>query len=284
MSSESMQPVSRELTQAKFLSLLFDEHEASCFTESEHGYRVNMAPASNDLFFCINALHPSRDLAPIKDWHREDLPRRADANVVTHRNFLIELDDMPLSEQIEYVTSRVPVSSIVYSGGKSYHFIVSLEKAVESDKYKELARRLHKLLPKADRACKNASRLSRLPGVIMPETNKMQTLTELRNRIPNIEFEAVLPILAPRKKVNNIKYLESVPSLVLEACVFPDDIIEKYNLGGRNAFFFWLYNRMEEANMSEQRREDYVEQAYENLRDVSGFGIEEARSAARLVQ
>ena len=268
----------------RFLALLFEPGQASCFTRSEYGWRVSLAPKYDDLFFSINALHGQLDLAPVKDWHKEHQPRRADANVICHRNFLLELDDVPLDEQVDYVTNLVPVSSIVYSGGKSYHFIISLTEAVTAEKYKELAKRLHSLVTKADPQCKNPSRLSRLPDVTRPETGKAQALIELRNRIPLAELEAVLPTLEKKKKSRNLANVDYVPQLLLEACIFPDDIMERFNLQGRNLFFFWLYNRMNEADVSDDLRERYVETAYENLRDVSDFSLEEARSAARISQ
>jgi hypothetical protein len=275
-----------KFSRTAFLELLFDEGQASCFTESPHGYKVHMTPAKDDLFFCINALHPTEDLAPTKDWHSQYRPRRADANIVCYRNFLLEMDNMALDAQIKYVTDLVPVSSIVYSGGKSYHFIISLETAIDAETYRTWAKRLHLLVKEADPQCKNASRLSRLPDVVRPETGKTQELIELRTRINNSELEGILPELPvkPKVKYSAENKLNYVPQLVMEACIFPDDIMDRFELGGRNAFFFWLFNRMNEAQVAEGLREDYVERAYSNLRDVSDFSLEEARSAARLQQ
>lgn len=270
------------LDQERFLSTLLDDGQASCFTESPNGYKVHHAPKPEDLFFCINALHPTQDLAPVKDWHSQYKPRRADANVVCHRNFLIELDDVPLERQISYVTEKVPVSSIVYSGGKSYHFIISLERPVEPKLYREYARRLHKLLPRADKACKNASRLSRLPNVIRPETGKLQRLYMLGQRVPNKEFVELLPELEPKRIYTQTERARYIPVLLADACTDPDEAIRRYNLGGRNAFFFWLHKRMEEAAFTEEQQALFVEQAYTNLQDVAGFTWEEACSAARM--
>lgn len=276
---------SRLDAQLPFLELLFNVGEASCFTESPYGWKVSLGPRAEDLYFCVNALHGQKDLAPVKEWHKEYQPRRADANVVSHRNFLLELDEVPLDEQVKYVTDLVPVSSIVYSGGKSYHFIISLTEPVSATKYKELARRLHRLVKKADRQCKNASRLSRLPGVWRPDTGKKQELVELRSRIELSDLEAVLPEEEKRKSSKpSADKLAYVPQLVIEACIYPDEVMERFNLEGRNLFFYWLFNRMNEANIPLSSRESYVERAYENLRDISDFSLEEARQAARLTQ
>lgn len=271
------------LSRSKFLELLFESNQASCFTESPHGYKVSMAPSAGDLFFCINALHPTQDLAPTKEWHSQYKPRRADSNVVCYRNFLLELDEVPLTEQIAYVTNLVPVSSIVYSGGKSYHFVISLEEPVSAKEYRSIAKRLCKLVDKADPMCKNPSRLSRLPDVFRPDTGKKQELVEIRSRVPNSELLGLLPEEQKlERKYSSSSKLQYAPQIVIEACIFPDEVMERFNLQGRNLFFFWLYNRMNDAQIPDTSREEYVERAYENLRDVSDFSLEEAKQAARL--
>ena len=109
---EMMAALSSE-TRQQFLSLLFDAGEASCFTNTARGITVRSYPLDTDLFFSINPLDGEKDTAPTKDWHAADKPRRADVNVTAYRNFLIELDDMPLNKQRDYVAAVFPVSSIV---------------------------------------------------------------------------------------------------------------------------------------------------------------------------
>lgn len=267
-----------------FLNLLFSEGAVTCFTESPYGYKVRTAPYPKDLYFCINELHPSRDLNPTKDWHSEFSPRRADCNVVTFRNFLIEIDTMPLSDQIAYVKSRVPVSSIVYSGGASYHFIISLETPLATyEEYMDVAKRLLMLLPEADSACKNPSRLSRLPGRVRPETDKMQDLIYLNGRIQNDLLIARLPELPERSTRIYTKDEKRayVTPLILEAIHEPDAVMQRTGMG-RNRFFFWLYNRLEDVSASQELREKYVTTAYNNLKDIEDFTFDEALQAARL--
>lgn len=270
---------------ANFLDTIFDLSQVTCYTDTPHGYKVRANPKDTDIYFCINALHPYKDLQPTKDWHDNAVPRRADCNVVCYRNFLIELDDMPLEEQIEYVTSKVPVTSIVYSGGSSYHFIISLEHPVATyEEYTGIARRLLKLLPAADRACKNPSRLSRLPFRVRPETGRLQSLKFLGERIPIKELEGRLPKIEERRKfdASTPEARSYISSLVIEAASFPDKIMRDRNLPGRNLFFYWLGQRMAETDTALDTRERMVEQAYNNLQDTSGFSFEEALMAARV--
>lgn len=269
-----------------FLNVLFDTGQQTCFGADENAYRVFEAPAPDDTFFCINALDSYEDRNPTKEWHRPDLPRRADHNVTCFRNFLIELDGMPLEQQIAYVTSQVPVTSIVYSGGKSYHFIISLQDALPSlNDYRQVARRLHTLLSQADPACKNPSRLSRLPGVLRPDTGKRQTLHMLGSRVPNEGLLRILPNLplvqfeAPA--ASNSYWLHVALFKYLDA---PDRAIAELGLGGRNAFFFWLGNRLAEAGADASTREMYVRRAYQNLQNTHQFDLREALQAARIAK
>lgn len=269
----------------KFLSTLFDEGQVSCFTESPNGYKVSHGPQPHDLYFCINALHPYQDLAPSKDWHSPNTPRRADANVVCYRNFLIELDKMAPSEQIDYVTSALPVTSIVHSGGKSHHFIISLTEPLQTaEEYREVASRLLVLFPEADRMCKNPSRLSRLPFRFRPETGAEQKLIHLGRRINFQDLDTLLPKVRqyqPKERTAD-EIRAFVSPLVIAAVTEPDQFMAEHNLPGRNLFCFWLGKRFDELGLPPDIRLRYLEMAYNNLKDVSGFNFEEAMSAARV--
>lgn len=271
---------------ADFLDTIFELSQVTCYTDTPHGYKVRPNPKDTDIYFCINALHPYKDLQPTKDWHDSAVPRRADCNVVCYRNFLIELDDMPLEEQIEYVTSKVPVTSIVYSGGSSYHFIISLEHPVATyEEYTTLARRLLKLLPAADRACKNPSRLSRLPFRVRPETSRLQCLKFLGQRIPIKELEGRLPKVEERRKFETQSREQKnsfITPLIVWAVHEPDEVMQKHNITGRNSFFWWLYCRFNDVEMEHDKRVRLVETAYNNLRSVDNFSLEEAYAAARI--
>lgn len=274
----------KQVEMRRFRNLLFEEDSATCYTQSPHGTDVAYYPNPEDLFFSINELDEYTDKEPTQEYHSPKRPRRADCNVVCYRNFLIELDGMPLEDQVAYVRSRVPVTSIVFSGSKSYHFIISLETPLATKaEYDDVARRLLALLPAADRSCKNPSRLSRLPFRIRPETGKEQELIYLGERVKNEELIVRLPQLAPQaapKSPAEVKLL--VTPLIMDAADAPDEYIQKLGLQSRNKFFFWLYNRFKDAGMGEEAQWYYAEKAYANLKSTSDFSWEEARFAARL--
>lgn len=252
--------------QKEFLKVLFDEGEQTCFTSTPFGTELSLNPDSNDVFFSINPMVGSRK----------------DANVTKFRNILIELDDRPLAEQLDYVMTKVPVSTVVYSGGKSYHFIISLVTPLQTrEEYDELVRRVYALLPATDRTCKNPSRLSRLPFAVRPETGVEQTLKGLGTRVLNAQLEALLPELRLEtpKQVPDASYIDVN---IKRACLFPVETMQSLSFESRNTFFFWLGQRMHDINMPIQQRKEFVEIAYKNLENKNKFSLREAKNAARL--
>lgn len=247
-----------------FIRTLFDKDEQTCFSQTPYGTELSSAPQL-DIFFSINPMHTSR----------------ADANVTYYRNILLEIDSLPLDEQLRYMDG-IPVTSIVYSGGKSYHFIISLEQPCKTrEEYDLLVKRLHKLLPEVDPTTKNPSRFSRLPGAIRPDTGKLQELIYLGNRVNNGQLDALLPILPPQKPIT------APPSgffstLVVDAMFNPESVMNKLNIESRNQFFFWLGQRLKDGNASAEQKLQIVEQAYANLKDKHDFKWTECMQAARV--
>lgn len=268
----------------KFLTTLFEPGEVACFTDNPNGYRAYEAPLDRDIFFSINPLFRDLDTQPTKTWHSPKVSRRADCNVAAYRNFLLEIDNLPLEEQAPYVRSLLlPISSIVYSGGKSHHFIISLKEPLSDPKeYSSVAKRLHKLCTKADPTTKNPSRLSRLPFRTRPETGLEQKLVYLGERIEWAQLNELLPKLPTYKPRTKEETRTMVTPMFLQAIHSPDQTMAEYNIGGRNALFYWLYNRMNELDLGPEARFSFVTTAYSNLKDTSGFTFEEACMAARI--
>lgn len=274
----------KALTMSNFLSTLFDTEDWTCFTDSPYGVQIFKWPKDTHIFFSINPIDAFQDLQPSKPWHAVNKPRRADCNVTRHRNFLIEMDNMNLDEQKEYVLSKLPVSAITYSGGKSLHFIISLKTPVSGQKYTELARRIHKLLPKSDPTQKNPSRLSRLPFRERPD-GKYQELLFLGDRIEIATLEKLLPELPTIISIKDFSdpgTRQYIATEIFYAMQEPDTIIEEKNLGGRNHFFFWLGNRLKDLNYDKEKSLQCVETAYNNLQNKQDFDLHEALQAARI--
>lgn len=154
---------------ADFYTTLFDTHEETCWSKDPYG--VSTAPVAtyaqhaDKNYFVINPLHD----------------RRLDVNVSCYRNVLLEFDEVSLPEQL-LILADVPYSTLVYSGGKSYHAIISLETPCQSRaEYDALVRRIYDRVPKVDKQTKNPSRFSRAPGVKRGTVE--QRLIEVTSRI-----------------------------------------------------------------------------------------------------
>lgn len=164
-------------SEADYLNLLFNADEYVCFAENKYGIGVYEADCGLVTTFCgLNPFRPGTT--------------RLDINCSAFRNFLIEIDDMPLEDQLPYVDGqRVPYSTIVYSGKKSYHFVICLADSVSVDEYRRIARWIHKALPRIDHKTTNPSRLTRFPNVIRADTDKYQTLIYAGRRITLTELK-----------------------------------------------------------------------------------------------
>lgn len=211
-----------------FYKLLFDNDEFSCFGDL---YSNAISPVSDfkpSEFFSINPLHPDKDYdAKASYKYSENAPRRADLNVTKFRNFLFEMDTVDLEDQMKIIEGcGIPFTSIVYSGGKSYHCILSLEVPLEFPVHSEMGISLYKmewsrwaekinqycesLFPgkyktAVDKAMKNPSRLSRAPGFTRAN-GKEQKLIYLGNRISEDNY---FNLLKTCPKIN-IQYKELV--------------------------------------------------------------------------
>lgn len=93
-----------------------------------------------------------------------------DANIISYKHVLVESDEIEISKQIAIMKAlRLPISAMVYSGGKSVHAIVKVDARNERE-YKDRVNFIfdtcNKNGLKTDTANKNPSRLSRVPGVV----------------------------------------------------------------------------------------------------------------------
>ena len=197
----------------EFFEKLFKPGEGICTGDA---YAISVKSyATEGQYFSINPLAVNRDY----DWARkpeersEYVGRRADINVTAFRSFMFEIDSLDLESQLSlFRNSKIPFTSIVYSGGKSYHAILSVDESVVNDEhtlgaiedYKRLWKRLEAQLTKEarqsginfngtliDGSCKNPSRLSRYPDFLRSNGN-YQSLVQLVDAISLEEFNDLI--------------------------------------------------------------------------------------------
>lgn len=109
---------------------------------------------------------------------------RGDHNVFAFRYCMVEFDNLTRAEQIRFWSAvKLPIVALIDTGGKSIHAWVqvsklatvnTLEQWQENIKIKLYDRILAPL--GVDAACRNPSRLSRLPGHLREEKNTTQRL------------------------------------------------------------------------------------------------------------
>lgn len=116
---------------------------------------------------------------------------RCAESVRRHRYALVEFDAMPLEEQCAFwagviATGTLPLRSLVYSGGKSLHGLVEIGAADRAQWDKQVETLLFAThnpdAPenrRADRACRNPDRMTRLAGSWRQDKVKWQRLVWL---------------------------------------------------------------------------------------------------------
>jgi len=163
-----------------FWKTLFNSDDLTCFSFDLRDVKLRYADCySGESFFSINPMYS----------------HRADSNVTVFRNILCEFDKDLIEVQLANIKcSEVPYTSLVFSGNKSIHMIISLEEPCKTrEEYDELVKRIYRKLPDVDKSCSNPSRFSRAPGAFRNDTGKEQTLIELKQRVPRAELERWLP-------------------------------------------------------------------------------------------
>lgn len=185
-----------------FFEALFNEGEVTCFGENKYATKTYKAIQTgikeDNQLFTINPLKKGST--------------RLDENVLVYRNFLFEIDEyepdvlgekgekVPKEIQGEIVfKSKLPYTTSVWSGGKSFHWIISLnnDNYIESKVeyialWKAVASVLNKTANgigvkplKFDTSTKNPSRLSRCANALrLQDTGpEIQKLAKVKTRI-----------------------------------------------------------------------------------------------------
>ena len=117
---------------------------------------------------------------PIKDLYTKQAAGLQ--NIASFQNIVVEFDEGTPAAQRKLVDkSGLPFATATSSGNKSVHFIVSVSDTLLPESYDYYARAIYHVLGGApDPKCKNANRLTRLPGSLRPDTGRVQELLELR--------------------------------------------------------------------------------------------------------
>lgn len=158
-----------------FFETLFRPGEKICVTKDQRGTALfdwrDAEIITKAEFFCVN---PS-------------VSGRKNVNVTAHRNILVEFDAIPLDEQAAYVAGiGMPFTTCVFSGNKSFHYVISLAQDVSKETYKEIVKQVHAAVgAPVDKSCKNEARLSRFPNRMRRDTGRLQSLVSVGDPVDN---------------------------------------------------------------------------------------------------
>lgn len=194
----------------KILNLMFKPGEL--INISPNKYPFHAIPLENAFSESVTMLPQSEDAKPVET-HKSDSftlvslnPSngwRLDNNCTAFRNFLIEMDIGPLDEQIAYIEKlAMPYSASIFSGGKSIHFLISLDQDIPTQKaWRKLNQWVLNIVTLSDQNCKNPSRSIRVPGSER-EPGKFQKLVEFKGKVELKELRRWLeqyPHLEPKQ-------------------------------------------------------------------------------------
>lgn len=147
--------------------------------EEALSYTIPESNASYKDQYCTTPTNNSTDQFEVLNPLMEGESRK-DENVSTRRNFIFEIDDLPLDEQkkiAKKLSEEHIINRVVYSGSKSLHMRVTVAQAIANkEEYKFIWRQLNAKYfdGHADKACANPARLTRKLGGIRQGTGKKQ--------------------------------------------------------------------------------------------------------------
>lgn len=275
-----------------FFNILFDEGEGVC-TGDAFATKVSNY-ASPAPFFSVNPLDPLKDHAFfMNEKYSEYEPRRADLNVTSLRNFMFEMDSMPIEDQLKiFRNSDIPFTSIVYSGSKSYHAILSVDPSCDFephtqegiDNYKQTWRRLAAKLDREaskmgykypdgkpsfiDHSCKNPSRLTRYPDYRRDNGN-FQSLVMLTERMPRDEFFELIekcPVIRTMQKENFSAPEDELQTVEQFQAVCPPELLRKLKFvdwAGADGMYPYLYRftlwAIDSTNVSKEAFTEFLD-------------------------
>lgn len=169
----------------QYLNILFDEEDHVCYGTSPYDILVTPQSELPDgvCYVGVNSFRPGTT--------------RKKVNVDKHRSFTLEFDVGRKRSHFNYIWSNdVPYSVAVDSGGKSTHFIITLENPVDASVYDDCTRAIKRIQANIDKTPLHSAGFTRLAGVTRDNGNP-QKLLKVKGRIPNEDFMSWLAMYDP---------------------------------------------------------------------------------------
>jgi hypothetical protein len=267
----------------KLLKLMFREGETVCVSHNKYGY--HSIPLEECFKEKVTLVPPSKAEESEEEWKQrfESVDTneirmaalnpikgfRQDLNCTAFRNFLIEMDYGELKHQLEYVKKQgMPYSAVVFSGGKSLHFLISLAEDVPDEKtYRKIAEWVLAIMTAADQNTKNPSRSIRVPGPKRDESK--QALVEFKGPVSMKDlgawlgqYQHLMPKEKPKREPSGDPDLDRIKPWAAYALKFGLDPTK-----GRNKQWFSIACEFALAGYSEDDTISKLEQFFSPDRD-----------------
>jgi hypothetical protein len=159
---------------------LFQPGESIAYKENELAAVSGFANKQTQFFIA----NPVRNLYAPKPGSLE--------NIAAYRNIVVEFDGIDIKKQGSLVKKmEMPFAMATFSGNKSNHYIISVSDSFRSlEEYTYYARAIYFVMGGApDPKCKNANRLTRLPGSTRADNGAEQSLIAMSSPITKSELE-----------------------------------------------------------------------------------------------
>lgn len=280
----------------QFLSLFFNEGETIGVSPNKFSY---YSIDQCDLERPITLISPNSKSKPITI-RESDINLvtinpingfRNDQNVTAYRSFLVEIDDLPLAEQRQYIERlEMPYSICIFSGNKSLHYGIVLDKDLPSEKHwRTICQWILNIASLADQQAKNPSRNIRMPNNRRKNGKRLlQKLVDIRGRISQDElfiwlnkFPDSKPKERVKKKIDSSLYNGKFPKYVYKIL----DDLRNGARENRNSSWFGVTCAVAERGFSEDEIIDIFDQYFIEDHD---FGrrewINTIKSACKRVQ
>ncbi len=263
-----------------FLNLFFNPNETFCVSYNKYGYhsisqnefKSNQIILKSPNINITDTLITENDVVlmainPINGFRNDD-------NVTAFRSFLVEIDEGTLAEQKAYIdNSGLPYSCCIFSGNKSLHFGIVLDKdLLDINVWRFIAEWILNILTKADQLTKNPSRSIRFPDNKRPDGKELiQKLVDIKGRISQDtlftwlnQFPDKRPeIKKPKPTISSIPSQSNIPKYIKE---WLESGVE--NLDQRNNKWFIIGSTYAERGFTEDETIVILEEYFIEEKDL----------------
>lgn len=276
------------MTNTDFYALLFNPGEGICLGKAAWDNRIYPLEdvlTQNWVYFSINPFLIDTDLNKMHLKWSPGKGRRDQINLTARRNMLFEFDKISREDQVKVLKeTKFPFSTLVWSGGKSHHAIISFATSfTNKEEYTAYWLAIAKVLKKfgvdADSQCKDPGRFSRCPGSIRIENNQEQKLISVKARRTREEIDAWLEthgvkpqkLKSPKEYVPLVDVSQKDTQKLWAEAVRLTERKQKWEPGNRHNFRFALAINCNRVRLNPEEAKSLINTYFWKENDTTVF-------------